>query len=180
MARPRCVLLDAGPVIFLHARGVWEQFCRVFDVVIPEIVADNEAIFHSRDELTGGSEPILIREEERAGRVSVVAATSAELATTIGLYSDDFAEALHEGEIEGIALMTQRDQLDECVFCTGDGAAIQAAVMVGLNERCLSLEALLESSGLRQDMPKALSRTFFDFNHQEGAKNRVSGFGLRR
>ena len=35
MPRPRCVLLDAGPVIFLHARGVWAQFCETYEVGYP-------------------------------------------------------------------------------------------------------------------------------------------------
>lgn len=98
----------------------------------------------------------------------------------LGRFADDFATALHVGEVEGIALLTQRDDLDEHVFCTGDGGAIQAAVMAGLGERCLPLEELLESAGLRQDVPRILSREFFETHRRAGAANRLSGFGFSR
>ena len=180
MGRPQCVLLDAGPVIFLHASGAWLRFCEAYEVVIPEIVAENEAVFHSRDELTGGTSAIRIRDEEKAGRVTVVSATSAEIADAFGMYSDDFAAGLHEGEIEAIALLTQHDDLAAHVFCSGDGAAIQAAVMAGLGERCLPLEGLLDSAGLHKDVPRSLSMQFFETHRRAGPDNRLSGLGMGR
>jgi hypothetical protein len=180
MDRPRCVLLDAGPVIFLHAAGVWVRFCEAFDVVIPETVAEDEALFHSRDSVTGASDPISVRAEEKAGRVTVVSATSTEVADVAGLFSDDFIMGLHDGELEGLGLLARRDGLEGHAFCTGDGAAIQAAMMIGLEERCMPLESLLDSVGLRQPVPKQLSRAFFETHRRHGLGNRVTGSGLHR
>ena len=133
MVRPQCILLDAGPVIFLHERGVWLRFCEVFDVVIPEIVADDEALFHSRDELTGAARAINVRAEEAAGRVTAVAATASEFGALLSGFSDDFAMGLHEGELEGLAPLTAPGSLHHCALGTGEGAGVRAGRWRGLS-----------------------------------------------
>ena len=58
VTKPKYVLLDAGPIIGLHAAGVWREFLYKYEVVVPETVKQNEALFHSEDPLTGFHEPI--------------------------------------------------------------------------------------------------------------------------
>jgi hypothetical protein len=58
VTRPKYVLLDAGPIIGLHAVGAWEEFLSRYDVVVPETVKQDEALFHSEDPLTGFHTPI--------------------------------------------------------------------------------------------------------------------------
>ncbi|MDY0340545.1 MAG: hypothetical protein RBS17_04970 [Coriobacteriia bacterium] len=180
MSKPKCVLLDAGPIIALHAGEVWTVFCERFDVVVPETVADNEALWHSKDEVTGARTTINLRADEDSGRLRIESATSSELLGLAARFDDAFATGLHEGELEGLALLTERDTFEDTIFCAGDGAAIQAAVMVGLDERCESLEALLESVGLVKPLEWPFTRGFHDRHRREGLDNRLSGLGLHR
>lgn len=62
---------------------------------------------------------------------------------------------------------------------TGDGTAIQAAIMSGLSERCEPMEGLLESSELVQPVPHQLSRDFFEKHKRLGQENRITSFGTR-
>ena len=180
MAKPKCVLLDAGPIIALHATGVWSKFCERFDVVVPETVADDEALWHSKDEVTGARAAIDLRADEGSGRIRIEGASSSELLGLVGRFDDAFAAGLHEGELEGLALLTGRDTLEDAFFCAGDGAAIQAAVMVGLDERSDSLEALLDSVGLAKTLDWPYTRAFHDRHRRQGLDNKLSGMGLHR
>jgi len=180
MSKAKCVLLDAGPIIALHAAGVWTQFCERFDVVVPETVADDEAQWHSRDEVTGSRTTIDLRADESGGRIRIEGASSSELLGLTARFDDAFAAGLHEGELEGLALLTERDSFEDTSFCAGDGVAIQAAVMVGLDERSASLEALLDSVGLTKPLEWPFTQGFYDRHRREGLDNRLSGLGLHR
>lgn len=180
MAKPKCVLLDAGPVIALHEAGVWTQFCERYGVLVPESVVEDEALWHSEDAVTGFRETIDVRQDEKAGRVGVVSAGFHELTRVAEKFSAGFMDALHEGELEALAILAHRDELNECVFCSGDGAAIQAAVMAGLGERCLALETLLDRAGLRKPLKWAFTDDFFYHHRQRGQENLITGFGIRR
>ncbi|MGV8083955.1 MAG: hypothetical protein AB2L09_10040 [Coriobacteriia bacterium] len=180
MAKPKCVLLDAGPVIALHSLGVWREFCQKYDVIVSETVADNEALWHSRDEVTGAHSTIRLRDSEKAGLLTIEAASTNELLALAERFDDSFIGGLHEGEIEALALLAERDAFSETVFCAGDGAAIQAAVMIGLDERSISLERLLESVGLSKTLEWQFTDRFYERHRRQGLDNRISGLGLRR
>lgn len=94
MAKPKCVLLDAGPVIALHYAGVWEQFCKRYDVVVPEIVADNGALWHSKDEVTSARNIINLRDAKAKGLISIEAASTGELHSLTSRFDDVFARGL--------------------------------------------------------------------------------------
>jgi hypothetical protein len=100
-------MLDAGPIIGLHELGIWTDFAQRYEVVIPQVVCEDEALFHSRDD-----------------------------------------------------------------------AAIQAACLLGMSERCESVEALLRLVGLGREVPWSLSKRFMEHHKQEGGKRVITGFGL--
>lgn len=180
MSRPQCILLDAGPVIALHAVGAWNLFCNKFDVVVPETVADDEALWHSPDEVTGSRLNINLRADERAGKVRIDSATSSEMLRLVDRFDDSFSQRLHAGELEGLALLAERESYVTTAFCAGDAAAIQAAVMAGLDERTYSLERLLDSVGLTKRLEWQYSQEFFENHRRIGLDNRMSGLGFSR
>jgi hypothetical protein len=55
---------------------------------------------------------------------------------------------LHEGEKYLLAYaLTQKDAW---LLCSGDGAAVRAAVLLGMKDRLVSLEDLIKSAGLKR------------------------------
>ncbi len=63
---------------------------------------------------------------------------------------------LHEGEVECLALLCS-DQHASCFLCSSDRAALLAACLLGLRDRCISLEALLTRVGLQKTLPAQYS-----------------------
>jgi hypothetical protein len=176
-SRPHCLILDAGPIIGLHELGAWAPFLERYEVVIPQLVLDDEALFHSKDAATGLSQPIDLASDVRAGRVVVGSAGLAVFSRVASRFTD--ALELHDGELEALALLTQDDIYVEHVFCSADGAAIEGACMLGLTERCASLEELLGMVGLGRAVSWRFSKKFTDLHKREGGERAVAGFGLR-
>jgi hypothetical protein len=176
-SRPRCLILDAGPIIGLHDLGIWTVFCERCDVVVPRIVLDDEALFHSCDEMTGFSEKIALADDVAEGRIVVGSASLNELAVVAATFSA--ALELHDGELEALALLTLHEEFHEHVFCTADGAAIQGACLLGVAERCESLEELLAVVGLVKSLTWRYTREFMAKNKREGGERRITGFGTR-
>jgi len=170
------LILDAGPIIGLHELGAWETFVERYEVVVPQLVLDDEALFHSKDANTGLSQPTDLAGDVRAGRVLVGSAGLTAFSRVATTFTD--AIELHDGELEALALLTQDETYDEHVFCSADGAAIEGACMLGLTDRCLSLEELLGMAGLGRAVSWRFSKKFTDLHKREGGERAVTGFGL--
>lgn len=150
MTRQRCVLLDAVIVIHLHELGVWDDFIEKYDVTLPETVV-REAAYHSLDELTGNRSGIDLSSHVEQGRITVLSAVPDELAY-VGAKLPSWL-IIDPGETEAIALLSTEADLEDCAFCTADQAAVKAAVMIGISERCESLELLLSRVGMTKSLP---------------------------
>jgi hypothetical protein len=70
-----------------------------------------------------------------------------------------FAE-LHTGELESLAILARPGQT--ALFCTADGGAIRAAVMLDLTEKLVSLEDLLRRAGLQRSFTEEDDLQFSD------------------
>ena len=171
------MILDAGPIIGLHELGAWKTFLDRYEVVVPQLVLDDEALFHSKDAATGHSEPIALAADVKTGRVLVAAASLTAISRVASRFTD--ALELHDGELEALALLTQDESYLRHVFCSADGAAIEGACMLGLTDRCLSLEGLLDMVGLGRKVPWRFTKEFTERHKREGGERAVSGFGLR-
>lgn len=175
--KPRCVLLDATPILALHATDAWDAFVAAYDVVVPEIVAADEALFHSRDGLTGFSQPIDLTGDIENKRITIASATTEDLLRLNGLLDGTFD--IHDGEREALALMLCREEYEEIVFCCGDRAAIYVACVIGCGERCLSLEELLQLVGHSRTLSHPMTKAFMDAHTRRGSEYRITGIGLR-
>jgi len=170
------LILDAGPVIGLHELGVWHAFLARYEVVLPQSVLEDEALFHSADAASGMREPIDLAAQVTWGQITVASADARDLVTVASRFSA--AIELHEGELEALALLTQHEEFADHVFCSADGAAIEAACMVGLSDRCDSLEELLTMAGLGRPVHRRFSKDFMDRHKREGGARAVTGYGL--
>jgi hypothetical protein len=170
------LILDAGPIIGLHELGAWKTFVERYEVVVPQLVLDDEALFHSKDAITGLSQPIDLASDVAAGRVLVGSAGLTAFSRVASRFTD--AIELHDGELEALALLTQDEHDVEHAFCSADGAAIEGACMLGLTDRCMSLEELLGIVGLGRQVSWRFTKGFTERHKREGGERAVTGFGL--
>jgi hypothetical protein len=171
------LILDAGPIIGLHELGAWKTFVERYEVVVPQLIPDDEALFHSKDTATGHSEPIALAADVGAGRVLVAAASLTAISRVASRFTD--ALELHDGEIEALALLTQDESYLGHVFCSADGAAIEGTCMLGLANRCMSLEELFGMAGLGRQVSWRFTKRFTERHKREGGERAATGFGLR-
>jgi len=174
-SRPLCLILDAGPIIGLHELCAWKTFLERYEVVVPQLVLDDEALFHSKDAATGHSEPIDLAADVGAGRVLVAAASLTAIFRVASRFSG--AIELHDGELEAPTLLTQDESCLRHVFCSADGAAIEGACILGLTDRCMSLEELLAMVGLGRQVSWRFTKRFTELHKREGGQRAVTGFG---
>ena len=119
------MILDAGPIIGLHELGAWKAFLERCEVVAPQLVLDDEALFHSKDAAAEHSEPMDLAADVGTGRVLVAAASLTAISRVASRFTDVIE--LHDGELEALALLTQDESYLGHVFCSADGAAIEGA-----------------------------------------------------
>lgn len=160
----------------MHADGIWQRLTSACEIAVPETVV-RESRFHSKD-LAGFSEPIDLWAQERAGTIAVLSGTAEDVLRVHGRFAGWFLELIQEGEIEALALLLFRDDL-RADLCTGDGAAIQAAAMLGLGDKVVALEEVLRELGLSRALDHQFTREFAKKALREGASNLVRGFGIK-
>ena len=174
---PPCrLLLDTTAVLELHRRDAWSALIQRRTIVVPSIVAYNESFYYERASQTIIIDlPLLIA----GGKIQELEATPSEMRSVAAEFDRVFVEGLHPGELEALAIL-RKDLDDSLRFCTADKVAIYAIVLLNLEERIVSLEAVLREVGLS----RPLSPEFMDahlLRHREtGAVKRITGDGLRR
>ena len=175
ISKPRCVLLDACIIIEAHALGVWESLIEKVEIVVSSIVAHEEALFYIKGELPSALDlQTLIIE----GKIKEIEATAPEMASLIGNFDASFADVLHPGEIEALALI-QLQKTGDAMYCSCDGFALKALAMLGHAEKGISMEALLQSIGRSKNVKSQFSEKFFQEKIAQGQSNRVTRTGLK-
>ena len=141
----RLVLLDADVVIRAFELGIWDKLTAKHEVVLARSVFSRE-VRDYRDPASGRRVPIDLGPDMDNGRLKVM---DADLSWTAE--ADDVCcrrlGGLHgHGELESIAIAKHAAR--DALFCTADGYAIQAMVVIGLREQLISMEKLLQAAGL--------------------------------
>lgn len=163
-------------VIDLHALGLWDAFINAYDVALAESIARDESQFFSHDAYHRASIDLSSAIDD--GRISEHSASAIEVADIQSRFATGFAENLHIGERETLALMMFSGDCSEHHFCSSDQTAIQAAAMLGLSEKCVSLEELLKGVGLGRPLSHQYSKRFMDDCLAQGSMKRIMGNGL--
>jgi len=151
--KPKFVLIDTDIVLRTHILGIWTELKKACRICVPATVAEEAKYFRGENRIGG----IDLRAEAEADEIEVLEATITELHAVTRDFSEAFVEALHAGELEGLALLCS-GRYEELVFCTGDVCAMQAAGMLGVDRLLISLEALVTRLGLKAKLATPLSK----------------------
>ncbi|MCK4505362.1 MAG: hypothetical protein KAW14_07085 [Candidatus Aegiribacteria sp.] len=144
--KPRLVILDADVVIHLNEIGKWDAILESYDIILPEIVAMQEADYF--DDGTGLTKTIPIQSCIEKGIIQIEHADQSEITLIRGILGSTFDAnfEVHIGELEAMAILIRRNT-SETAICTGDTAAVIALCYLDLSERIVSLESLLAKCG---------------------------------
>lgn len=120
---------------------------------------------------------IVLQPDIDGGRIDIIDCDATEVAP-VSAACERFAD-LHAGELESLAIMRRPGQ--DMLFCTADGGAIRAAVMLDLLERTVSLEELLKQVGLPRDFSDREHLQFSERRFQQAVRqaniDKVQGLG---
>ncbi|MCK5117277.1 MAG: hypothetical protein KAR44_11805 [Candidatus Aegiribacteria sp.] len=144
--KPRLVILDADVVIHLNEIGKWDAILESYDIILPEIVAMQEADYF--DDGTGCNKTIPIQSCIEKGIIQIEHADQSEIISIQEKLGSTFEANfdVHIGELEAMAVLI-RYNTPETAICTGDTAAVIALCWLDLSERIVSLESLLARCG---------------------------------
>lgn len=87
---------------------------------------------------------------------------------------------IHGGELESLAVLHREMEL---TFCTFDSVAIRSLPFLGVDERAISAERLLQVSGLTlssaHKLDPRLTEQYFRNNLEQGRREYVLAFGRK-
>lgn len=176
--KSRLVLLDADIIIEANQIGVWLALTEIVEIAVPSIIAHSEALFYSSEKRGIPHEidlPRLIQEN----KISELTATVTEISVLNRKFDSVFAEVLHPGETEALALI-HSGKASGYKFCSGDKVAIQGLAMIGHSSSGISMENLLKSVGLTKHISHQFTESYFKKWIGKGKERRITGDGLNQ
>ncbi|MGC9367725.1 MAG: hypothetical protein ACP5FK_11880 [bacterium] len=164
-------LLDADVIIDLLSLGVFDNLVKNHQIYICSAVIDE--VKHYLED--GYKKSIKFREEYVVNKiVNEVFALDQDLILLYQKIPEKFHNAIHDGEIESLAVLMKNENLN---FCTCDGAAIRMILFIDATNRGISVEELLKKTGFSGK--KLLERhriKYFKNKIKEGKKEKVYYF----
>lgn len=174
----RLWLLDADVIIKFLEIDVLDKLAGLHELhVASSVIA--EVKFYRR---SGEKISVDFRQEYvTPGRVVESAAAVDEIGTVLKQLPLLKREAIHIGELESLAILVREQGLTLCTF---DAAAIRTLPFLGVAERAVSAEHLLNLSGLtlssKHNFDVRLSEAYFNSNLDEGKKDFIYSMGKER
>ncbi len=144
MKKFQFLLLDAGPIIKLFELGKWDDFIEKCDVTISQTVA-NEAKYASQDyeDICIDLEPY--KEQEL---VTIIDLEASKVKAFYDKFNLQYKAIVHSGEKESLAFLLGSSE--DWKLCSTDQAVFRVLGLLGKGEQGISLEEILEKTGLSQ------------------------------
>jgi len=145
MKKFQFLLLDAGPIIKLFELNIWVDFVKRCDVTICRTVA-NQAKYASQEfeDIRIDLEPF-----EEEGLIKIFDSEPSVNRASYEKFSEQYKAIIHDGEKQMLAYLC--DSLENWLVCSADGAIFRVLGLLGRIEQGISLEEILEETGLSQN-----------------------------
>jgi hypothetical protein len=114
-----------------------------------------------------------LNDDAEQGRISLASASTDDIQVVAAAFAGRVE--LHDGELEALTLLVRDVAYQDCFFCSADGAPIEAAAMLELDERCMSVESLLAKIGLTKPLESKYTEEFMRRHLKDGLIARVTG-----
>ena len=163
-------------IIEAYKLDVWDKLIERVSISVPSIIAQDEALFFSR-EYQQIPTPINLQALSKTNRIQIVEATLQEIQGIQSVFDRVFIEQIHPGEAEALAILHSRENFDHHV-CTSDSMAIRAIAMLDRSHLAISFEQCLAQNGLQKPLEVQFKKEFFRENLKIGQTMRITGEGL--
>jgi hypothetical protein len=171
----RLWLLDADVVIKFLEIDVFDKLAGLHELHVASSVIGEVKYYHRK----GKKIPVNFRQQYiDPGNVIESTAVVEEIQDVLKCLPSLKRESIHVGEIESLAVLVREEKLTLCTF---DAAAIRTLPFLGMTERAISAERLLNVSGLTlasgHKLDVRLSESYFRNNLDEGKKDFIFSIG---
>lgn len=168
MKKFQFLLLDAGPIIKLFELGIWDDFLKRCDISISQTVV-NEAERNIRKIL--GLDVNL-----NSYTVETFDLEPSAYKVFHDKFDLEYKAIIHPGENETLAFLYSSSQ--NWTVCSADGAVFRALGRLGKVEQGISLEELLQTIGLLQELEWQYTKKFREKYTRLGQIDFIQGKGL--
>jgi hypothetical protein len=170
MTQSRLVLLDANIVIELFRLGIWNQITERCDIVLAETVVEESAFYDTPD----GREYIDWDAVRNAGTVRIESLPVTDIKKYCDKFGQGYFEKLDPGEAEALALLARETG---SMICSADKIVWRVLGNTNATERGISLEEILQSSGLTKQLQRRFTKAFRQEWNKKGGIDRFMGTG---
>lgn len=157
MKKSKLVILDANVVINSHALKYWDPLTNRYEIYLPATVLHEEAFYF------GGphqEQPILLQQAIERRIIQKLEASLDDDRHLQSLIIPNFVSRIDPGEREALALL-KNPKFKDFYFCTGDALPIQLLSVLGLANRGISVEKLLQEIGITKKLERHFTDAWF-------------------
>lgn len=176
MKKFRLLLLDANVVIELFRLGIWDHVVERCDIHLARTVAEDEAHFYTTDD--GQRCDFDLQPYVESGTVTVFDVPLGEVEKFCGQFDPVYFDKLDPGETE--SLIHFLALTGECWICSADAIVFRILGSLDRGENGVSLEEILQQTGLGRSLRVQFSREFREKWTRKGFEEHLRGLGLKK
>lgn len=174
MPRLKLLLLDACIVIGLHELGVWDTLISQCDITLTRTVADDEVVLWEDE--SGGRQYIdrqKFQDDIKAGRINCIDVPLSMIEAFKEKFDLSYLDRLDAGEAESLAFLCASKE--EWLISSADIIVFKVLGRLGLVERGVSLEEILDKVGLSRRVDWKYSKAFRVKYTKQGQQDSITG-----
>ncbi len=177
MPRLKLLLLDACVVIGLHELGVWDNLLQLCDVTLTRTVAEDEVIFWDDESCQRHYiDQQKFQDDIKAERVTCIDVPLNQIGAFRTKFDPSYLERLDPGEAESLAFLLSSEE--EWLISSSDSIVFKVLGRLGLAERGISLEEILQQVGLGRHVHWKYTKEFRLKFTQQGQQDSITGTSL--
>lgn len=185
-SKPHLLIPDTDVIVHLHELGKWDDFIIHYSVHVPKYIVDKEANYFTergvefsgdKNDAMRSTKKINLAEEIAAGKISQIDLNASDKTPLLKEANNMGAmDGLDKGEEEILAAVFPSES--EFTACLMDQLAIRCAVLVGLKDKCISVEKALQACGKVKHLDNALTEERFQRIVKHAEQERVQKLQL--
>lgn len=175
MKKLRLLLLDANVVIELFRLGIWDRFIDVCDVHLSGIVIEDEALFY--EDRDGSPCYLQLPSYVEDGKITRFDVGASDIEAFVKEYGSIYLEKLDPGESESLAYLFSSSE--EFTICSSDKIVFRVLGSRQLSHRGVSLEELLDQTGLGRPLRRQFTKHFREDIAKQGFQEGFSGLAFK-